>query len=70
MGITVSSKVGGAVQRNRIKRLVREVWRRDRGLLPSGLDIVFIAKKRARSVRFAALRRQIKELGRRLGHDR
>ncbi len=67
MGITVSSKVGGAVQRNRIKRLMREVWRRDRDQLPHGLDLVFIAKKRATNVRYSGLRRQVRELGKRLG---
>jgi ribonuclease P protein component len=66
MGITVSSKVGGAVQRNRIKRLMREVWRRDRDQLPQGLDLVFIAKKRATSVRYSGLRCQVRELGKRL----
>jgi ribonuclease P protein component len=67
MGITVSSKVGGAVQRNRIKRLLREVWRRDSEQLPQGLDLVFIAKKRATSARYSGLRSQVRELGKRLG---
>lgn len=67
MGITVSSKVGGAVQRNRIKRLMREVWRRDRDRFPQGLDLVFIAKKRATSACYSGLRRQVRELGERLG---
>lgn len=46
IGITVSSKVGIAVVRNRIKRWVREVVRR--GQWPgAGLDVVVIAKKTA-----------------------
>jgi len=69
MGITVSSKVGGAVVRNRIKRLLREAWRQDSGLLPADLDIVFIAKKRAVGTSLAGLRRQLGELGRRLGRS-
>jgi ribonuclease P protein component len=67
MGVTVSTKVGGAVTRNRIKRLLREVWRRDRGLLPDGIEIVFVAKRRASSTTFSSLRSQLRELGRRIG---
>lgn len=67
VGITVSSKVGGAVTRNRIKRLLREVWRRDREVLPSGFDVVLIAKRRATATSFSSLRRQLRDLGRKLG---
>ena len=44
MGITVTRKVGNAVRRNRIKRLVRE-WFRQRRALITGLDLVIIAKR-------------------------
>jgi ribonuclease P protein component len=66
IGITVSAKVGGAVERNRIKRLLREVWRRDRELLPQALDFVFIAKKNATAATFEGLRAQLADLARRL----
>lgn len=66
MGITVSSKVGKAVQRNRIKRLVREAWRCEREQLPGGFDLVFIAKKRATTAQLGALRGQLRSLGQRL----
>src|SRR5687768_13196005 len=39
LGITVSRKVGGAVQRNRVKRLVREVYRRNKSLFPRARDV-------------------------------
>ncbi len=47
LGITVSKKVGSAVVRNRIKRQVREAFRHRKALFPSGLDVVFVAKRNA-----------------------
>ena len=44
IGITVSRKVGKAVVRNRIKRGVREWFRRHRAELPAGLDYLIIAR--------------------------
>jgi ribonuclease P protein component len=44
LGVTVSRRVGGAVQRTRIKRLVREFFRLHRHLLKGQFDINVIAK--------------------------
>jgi ribonuclease P protein component len=43
LGIAATRKLGGAVQRNRTKRLVREAFRRNR--LQPGLDIVVIPRR-------------------------
>ena len=44
LGITASRQVGNAVERNRAKRLVREVFRRAPDLLPRGVDLVVIVR--------------------------
>ncbi len=53
LGITVTRKIGNAVARNRIKRLVREVFRCNRLRLPTGLDLVWVAKQQAADVEYA-----------------
>lgn len=68
LGITVSKKVGNAVNRNRVKRVVREFVRTarcpdpqgpaqawQRPWLPEDLDVVVIAKPQARSASTRAL---------------
>jgi ribonuclease P protein component len=45
LGITVTKKVGGAVTRNRIRRIVREYFRNNRDSIQGTLDINIIAKK-------------------------
>ena len=44
LGITVTKKVGQAVKRNRIKRLVREFFRLNRQFISGAWDINIIAK--------------------------
>ena len=46
LGLTVTRKVGNAVVRNRIKRLLRE-WMRLHGWVPQGWDMVLVAKDSA-----------------------
>ncbi|GAC1439981.1 MAG: ribonuclease P protein component [Solirubrobacteraceae bacterium] len=47
VGFSVGRKVGGAVQRNRVKRLLREAVAANPVDLPLGLDLVVVARAEA-----------------------
>jgi ribonuclease P protein component len=47
LGITTSRKVGSSVARNRVRRRVREWFRRERAGIRSSLDVVVIARRPA-----------------------
>jgi ribonuclease P protein component len=57
LGLTVSSKVGTAVQRNAVRRRLRELFRKRRDRWPGGMHLVVVARPSAREASFAALER-------------
>ncbi len=61
LGITTSRKVGPAVVRNRIRRFVREVFRRHHAMIVPAKDIVVIARPTAASVGYEDVRRELTE---------
>jgi ribonuclease P protein component len=55
VGITVTRKFGKSVRRNRARRLVREVFRRNKWLVPTGVDIVINVKNSLLEARLSDL---------------
>lgn len=54
-GFTVSRKVGTAVERNRVRRRLREVVRRHTGLARAGHDYVLVGRRAALALPFERL---------------
>lgn len=52
LGVAATKKLGGAVVRNRAKRLMREVFRRNKA---AGLDVVVVPRREALGATFEAL---------------
>ena len=61
-GVSIKKALGGAVERNRIRRRLREIVRCHRRELPAGWDIVIHPKRGVAKARFAALTTDLLEL--------
>jgi ribonuclease P protein component len=72
LGLSVSRKVGGAVSRNRLRRLYREAFRLTRHEMPTGLDLVLIPRRPeppALDELKQALPRLVRQAARKLGRE-
>ena len=59
LGITTSRKVGSAPDRNRVRRLVREFFRRHHTRLAQHCDVVVVARPGAAELDYDNVRRQL-----------
>lgn len=66
LGVITSRRVGGAVQRNRMRRRVRELFRGARAEMAPDVWIVVVAKSGSAEVTFSELREEWLRLMRRL----
>ena len=67
LGLTVSTKVGCAVVRNRVRRRLREIYRLHEDALASGCDVVIVARTRAASSDYHQLEKSFLKLADKLG---
>src|ERR1700759_2909113 len=59
VGLTVPKALGGAVDRNRIKRRLREAVRHNLGLLSAPLDVILHPRRVVMEMEFPALEREV-----------
>jgi len=67
LGITVGTKVGKAVVRNRVRRRLKEIYRLNESQISQGYDIVVVARVRSRFASFSQLQSDMLKLFIKLG---
>lgn len=67
VGLTVSSKLGCAVVRNRVRRRLREIYRLHEASFQPGWDLVVVARSRAVQADYRTLERSFLSLAKKLG---
>jgi ribonuclease P protein component len=59
LGLVTSAKVGTAVQRNKAKRRLREIFRTYKHKLTPGLDIIFLLKPEIKSTGYGKIKQTV-----------
>jgi ribonuclease P protein component len=62
VGFSVGKKLGGAVIRNRYKRILREIVRTNGEHIPSGIDLVVIARQGILEKHYTEIENSFKKL--------
>lgn len=62
MGISINKKVGHAVKRNRLKRVIREVFRLKKENVKEGLDLVFIVRRGIEDTTYRKMEQTMEDL--------
>ena len=57
--VVAGIKIGNSVKRNRIKRVIREVFRRNKTAIGNGFDIIIIPKKNLNNITYFNLKEKI-----------
>jgi len=58
MAVVISKKIGNAVRRNKIKRWMRSLFRRNKDLLKNSFDMIFIVKKEIQDATWTKLEKE------------
>lgn len=58
-GFIVKKSIGKAVQRNKIKRILREIWRLEGKELITGSDVIILAKKEITEASFTEIKQDL-----------
>lgn len=66
LGLTTGVKLGHAVQRNRVRRRLREIYRTNEHILAPGWDIVVVARVKSVYAKYSDLERSFLSLARKL----
>jgi ribonuclease P protein component len=62
IGFSISKKLGGSVERNRIKRRLREVFRANVMKLKPGFDVILVGRSRLKEAAFQAINDSVVEM--------
>lgn len=67
LGISASKKIGNAVVRNRMRRMMKEIVRLNADRMPIRMDVVLIVRKPAVEMEYADMERSILHVLKRAG---